>query len=194
VSTCCADGVRELSIFYSFDVHVVLLYVLFIAYLPSHSSKKHDEESSNTFCLYFNYFILCLIRIYDRILGRGSAIPQRLRKSASIYGHVTSRQLSRLKFCVHLSSPMRATCPIHLDFITLFGEEYVLLSSSLCYFLFLLHPPFYVQIFSSAPCYQTPSTYVLPLRRNTKFDTHTKTSCKIKLSCGLIAVVCDRRH
>jgi hypothetical protein len=36
-----------------------------------------------------------------------------------------------------------------------------------------------IQIFSSAPCSQTPSTYDLPLVWGTKFYTHTKTTSKI---------------
>jgi hypothetical protein len=39
--------------------------------------------------------------------------------------------------------------------------------------LSLLHPPS-VQPFPSAPCSHTPSVYALPLKLQTKFQTHTK--------------------
>jgi hypothetical protein len=69
------------------------------------------------------------------------------------------------KLCMH-PSPMCATCPAHpIPFIVIipitFGEEYKLwtyhyaVSSST-----MLHHPSLVQIFSSAPCSQTPSVYV----------------------------------
>ena len=51
-----------------------------------------------------------------------------------------SPQVSPPKPCIHLSSPLRATCPAHLillDLITRtrFGEQYRPLGSSLCSFL-----------------------------------------------------------
>jgi len=62
-----------------------------------------------------------------------------------------------------LISPTRATCPAHiiLHFITLikFGEApYFAVFSSLPPL-----PPSYFQIVSSAPCFETPSTYAPPL-------------------------------
>jgi hypothetical protein len=47
-------------------------------------------------------------------------------------------------------------------------------SPSSCHFLL------YVQIFSSAPCSQTPSIYVLPLMWETKFYTNTKQQVKLQ--------------
>jgi hypothetical protein len=44
--------------------------------------------------------------------------------------------------------------------------------------LLSLHP-FLIQIFSSAPCSQTPTDYVLPLMSKTKFHTHIKPKTKL---------------
>jgi hypothetical protein len=48
--------------------------------------------------------------------------------------------------------------PAWLDRIMIFDDEYKLLSSSLCNFL-TVHPSSF-QIFSSAPCSQTPSVFI----------------------------------
>jgi hypothetical protein len=75
--------------------------------------------------------------------------------------------------------PMRATCPAHIIFhdviiIIIFGEEisyqtprYAVLSNPLSLHLSS------AEMFSPAPCSQTPSVYVPPLMSETKFHTHT---------------------
>jgi hypothetical protein len=82
-----------------------------------------------------------------------------------------------------LLSPTRATGPAHLifhDFITrtIMGEEYRLLSSSLCSFLHfpitssLLRPNILLSTLFS-------NTYVPPSMRATMFHTHTKQQAKL---------------
>ena len=82
--------------------------------------------------------------------------------------------------------PIRATCPAHLillDFITrtILGEEYRSLSSSLCNFL---HSPVTSSLLSPntllKPYSQTPSAYVPPSTRATKFHTHSKQHAKLQ--------------
>jgi hypothetical protein len=75
---------------------------------------------------------------------------------------------------------MHATYPNHLMFLEyivliIVGEENKLQSTSLCSFsTYLSLLPSQIQIFSSAPCSQTPSLCVFPLMCGTKFHTYTK--------------------
>lgn len=62
------------------------------------------------------------------------------------------------------SAPVRSTCPANLSF----AECVQIFSNS-----FLFHSPS-DQIFSSVPCSRTPSIYIPPLLRKTKFPTHTE--------------------
>jgi hypothetical protein len=69
---------------------------------------------------------------------------------------------------------------LDLIFLIILGEEYILRSSSLCSFLQLpITSSLFGQTFSSAPCSQTPSVYILPLRSETKFHSHTKPRTKL---------------
>jgi hypothetical protein len=81
-----------------------------------------------------------------------------------------------------LFSPTFATCAAHLIFLGLLilikninydAPHYAIFSN-----LLLCHPSS-VQIFSSAPCSQVPSVYVLVLTSETKFHTHTKLQAKL---------------
>jgi len=83
-------------------------------------------------------------------------------------------------------SPVDATCPAHLIFLDLipwiiFHQKYRSLSSSLCSCSTTLLPrPSLAQISSSAFYSGTPSPYVPPSMRATKFHTHTKQQAKLK--------------
>jgi hypothetical protein len=59
----------------------------------------------------------------------------------------------------------------------MFGEEYKLQSSSLR--SFIQPPVISVQIFFWAPCSQTPSVYVPPLKRDTNFHSYTNLWAKL---------------
>jgi hypothetical protein len=82
-------------------------------------------------------------------------------------------------------SPIRDTYPaqlILLDLIILimFGEEYSY--EAPLYAVFSNLPSVHLssdQIFSSAPCCQTPSVYLPPLMSDTRFRTHTETRAKL---------------
>jgi hypothetical protein len=75
---------------------------------------------------------------------------------------------------------MRATFPahlIHLDFINLIilvkSTNYAAPHYAVFSVLLSVHPS-QIQTFSSAPCSQTPSMYVLTFGTETKFQTHTE--------------------
>jgi hypothetical protein len=76
--------------------------------------------------------------------------------------------------------PMRTTCLAHLirnDYLaksTSYGTHHYAVFSNL-----LLFHPSSAQIFSSAPCSQTPSVCVVPLISETKFHTRTKLHAKL---------------
>jgi hypothetical protein len=89
------------------------------------------------------------------------------------------------------SSPIRAIWIAHLvilDLIILitFNRRTSYEAPHYAIFSILLPlPPSKVHIFSSAPCSQTPSVYVLPLVWGTKFHTHTKQHITCQEWCGL---------
>jgi len=91
-------------------------------------------------------------------------------------------QASSSKLCLHLSSSIRAMCPIHrilLDLITwiIFGEEYRSLSSSLRN---LLHSGYLVPLASKYPPQhhnlKHPQPTFLPHHYKRNINTHTTTN------------------
>jgi hypothetical protein len=82
-----------------------------------------------------------------------------------------------------------------LKILIIFCEEYKLWSSQLCNFptllLLNLSP---VQIFSSAPCSQTPSVYVPPLMSRNQVSYPYKNRDKIIDLCSLFFAILDTRQ
>jgi hypothetical protein len=111
---------------------------------------------------------------------------------------VSFLQASPSKSYSFLLFPMSATCPVHfifLDVIILIipGEGWGAMKLLIVQFspnLLPFHPSL-VQIFSCAPCAETPSVCVPPLMSKTKFHTHTKLRGKIIVLYILIYMFSD---
>jgi hypothetical protein len=80
-------------------------------------------------------------------------------------------------------SPMRSLGPAHLiplDLsILVIGEEHKLRSSTLCNYLQSPVTSTLVRILSIAPCSQIVSIYVLSIKRETKYHTHSSFNLRI---------------
>jgi len=93
-----------------------------------------------------------------------------------------------------LISPTRAACSAHIILLNWSHKQYWVRSTDhyahyVVFFTPLLPRPSYAQMYSSAPYSQTPSAYVPPSMRATKFHTHTRHHTHIPMTSCLLSTL-----